>query len=205
MIWASSDLPPVSRANTTSRPLPCSPVIRYVRSLCAGLEGGSVPFCTLPPGGSVRSHSPDHRGVHGKLCLVAERQTVGDQLRDGGYLLSTLDGDPGLGRLWPTLAKPSVAQTQFGQTICGPNPVWPNPVWPIPTFWAKLTRIRVSMFWAIFCVWPMLGLPGPLSPPPSLPFPTTPLPPQDRPPQDCPSQVWPNLVKVLAYVGVGHR
>ena len=33
--------------------------------------------------------------------------------------------------------------------------LWPKPSLAKPTFLAKLTRISVSMFWAIFCVWPM--------------------------------------------------
>ena len=48
----------------------------------AGLvPGGSVPFCTLPPGGSVSSHCADHRGVYGNLCAVEQRQTVGDHFQ----------------------------------------------------------------------------------------------------------------------------
>ena len=43
----------------------------------AGLvQGGSVRFYALPPGGSVSSHCADHRSAHGKLCAVEERQTV---------------------------------------------------------------------------------------------------------------------------------
>ena len=66
------------------------------------------------------------------------------------------------GRLRPTLAKPKLDKTKFGQ-------VWTKPslakrTLAKPTFLAKVTRISVLMFWANFCVWPMLGLPGPLLP-----------------------------------------
>ena len=37
-------------------------------------------------------------------------------------------------------------QAIFGQTIFGQSQVWPDQVWSNQPFWAKLTRICVSMF-----------------------------------------------------------
>ena len=51
-------------------------------------------------------------------------------------------------QVWPRLAKTKFVQTNFCQTNI---------------FLAKLTGISSLTFWANFCVWPMLGLPGPLS------------------------------------------
>ena len=82
--WAPSVSGMIGPPQTTflqSRPLTCQFRIRAFFRAAGLVQGGSVPFCTLPPGGSVSSHCADHRGVYGKLCAVEQRQTVGDHFQ----------------------------------------------------------------------------------------------------------------------------
>ena len=62
--------------------------------------------------------------------------------------------------------------SKFGQTVLGQNQVWPN-----QPFWAKLTRISVSMFWVKIPCLANVGITR---------TPTTPLFRKDRPPPDRP-------------------
>ena len=123
-------------------------------------------------------------------------------------------------RVIPDMGAPVPAVANFGQTNLDQNKAWP--------FSAKLTRISVSMFWANFYAFPMLGLPPSARPPSAGPYKNSrppssfglhrsgphPLGPRHGPPPPKPAPnptlktegwCWPNLVcqSWLAKLGVG--
>ena len=118
------------------------------------------------------------------ICLVKTVQRRGELLlqRSHGFFRAMANFWPH--QFWPT---PSLAIPTFGQV--GTKPSLAKRNLAKPTCLAKLIRISDLMFWANFCVWPLLGLPGPSSSLPTNPghLLSRTSPPQDRPPKTPPS------------------